>query len=154
MDQGIERAQAAQAKGVLMPRFIIQKVVTQFETFLAPEPAANVLVTSLAERLARVPGADVQAARGQAEKIVAESVRPAWARGLALMKAQLPLSNDDAGVWRLPDGRKFYAAQLRAMTTTDYTPEQIHAIGLQQVARIEAEMDTLLRQLGYKEGSV
>ncbi|XHS79205.1 DUF885 family protein [Burkholderiaceae bacterium UC74_6] len=154
MDQGIERTQAAQAKGVLMPRFIIEKVITQFETFLASEPARNVLVTSLAERLARVPGADAEGARAQAEKIVAESVRPAWSRGLALMKAQLPLSNNDAGVWRLPDGKKFYAAQLRTMTTTDYTPEQIHAIGLQQVARIEAEMDTLLKQLGYREGSV
>jgi len=154
MDQGIERAKAAQAKGVLMPRFIIEKVIVQFESFLTPEPASNVLVTALAERLARVPGAEVEATRAQAETIVAESVRPAWSRGLALMKAQLPLSNDDAGVWRLPDGKRFYAAQLRAMTTTDYTPEQIHAIGLTQVARIEVEMDALLKQLGYKDGSV
>ena len=157
MDQGIERARSAQAKGVLMPHFITEKVIAQFQAFLAREPAQNVLLSSLAERLARVPGLSpeqIESTRATAQKIVADSVRPAWARGLALMKAQLPLTNDDAGAWRLPDGARYYAASLRRMTTTDYTPEQIHAIGLAQVARIEAQMDGLLRQLGYTEGSV
>ena len=157
MDQAIVREQAAQAKGVLMPRFITEKVIAQFESFLAPAAAKNVLVTSLAERLAKVSDLTAEqreAARAKAEKIVSDAVLPAWGRGLALMKAQLPLTTNDAGVWRLPDGAKFYAAQLRRMTTPDYTPAEIHAIGLAQVARIEGEMDGLLKQLGYSEGSV
>jgi len=157
MDEGIERAKSAEAQGVLMPRFITTKVIAQFESFLKPAGAQNVLVTSMAERMARIDGLGAEAreaARAQAEKIVASSVLPAWQRGLALMQAQLPKTNDDAGVWRLKDGDRFYAAALRRMTTTDYTPAEIHAIGLAQVARIEAEMDGLLKQLGYTEGSV
>ena len=157
MDEGIARARSADAQGVLMPRFITVKVIAQFEHFLAPPAARNVLVTALAERLAHVDGVSPEqreGARAKAEKIVADSVLPAWKRGLALMQAQLPRTNDDAGVWRLKGGDKLYAAKLRRATTTDYTPAEIHAIGLAQVARIEGEMDGLLKQLGYAEGSI
>ncbi|WP_092943585.1 DUF885 family protein [Roseateles sp. YR242] len=157
MDQSIARARASQAKGVLMPRFITEKTLDQFEQFLQPSPAQNVLVTALDERMAEIDGLSAaarQQARARAEKIVARSVLPAWRRGLALVRAQLPLTTHDAGVWRLPDGANYYAAQLRAMTTTNYTPAEVHAIGLAQVARIEGEMDGLLRQLGYADGTV
>jgi uncharacterized protein (DUF885 family) len=142
---------------VLMPRFITTKTISQFEYFLAPAAARNVLVTAMDERMAHIEGLSAEqreAARAKAEKIVADSVLPAWKRGLALMRAQLPHTDDDAGVWRLKGGDRYYAAQLRRMTTTDYTPAEIHAIGLAQVARVEGEMDGLLRQLGYVDGSV
>ena len=157
MDQSIARARASQAKGVLMPRFITEKTVDQFEQFLKPAAAGNVLVTALWDRTAEMPGLSPAArerARARAERIVARSVLPAWRRGLALMRAQLPLTTDDAGVWRLPGGDKYYASQLRTMTTTAYTPAEVHDIGLAQVARIEGEMDGLLRQLGYADGTV
>ncbi|ANH70719.1 hypothetical protein ABE85_19010 [Mitsuaria sp. 7] len=157
MDQGIVRARAAQAKGVLMPRFITATTIGQIEQFVAVPPVANPLVISLTERMAGLPDmsdAARQRARAQAADIVAKSIAPAWKRGLALMRAQLPLTNDDAGVWRLPDGDRFYAARLRANTTTALTPAEIHAIGLKQVARIEGEMDGLLRQLGYADGTI
>ncbi|WP_431101593.1 DUF885 domain-containing protein [Roseateles noduli] len=157
MDQGIARARASQAKGVLMPRFITATTIGQIEQFVAAPPAANPLVISLTERMAGLADMSDDArkrARAQAEAIIAKSVVPAWKRGLALMRAQLPLTTDDAGVWRLPDGDKFYAARLRENTTTALTPAEIHAIGLKQVARIEGEMDGLLRQLGYADGSI
>ncbi|WP_377157785.1 DUF885 family protein [Roseateles sp. UC29_93] len=157
MDQGIVRARASQAKGVLMPRFITATTIGQIEQFVAAPPAANPLVISLTERMAGLADMSDDArkrARAQAEAIIAKSVVPAWKRGLTLMRAQLPLTTDDAGVWRLPDGDKFYAARLRENTTTALTPAEIHAIGLKQVARIEGEMDGLLRQLGYADGSI
>ncbi|MCK9686412.1 DUF885 domain-containing protein [Scleromatobacter humisilvae] len=157
MDQGVARARGAEAQGVLMPRFITTKTISQFEYFLAPAAARNVLVTAMDDRMAHIEGLSAEkreAARAKAEKIVADSVLPAWRRGLALMQEQLPRTNDDAGVWRLKGGDKYYAAQLRRMTTTDDTPAEIHAIGLAQVTRIEGEMDGLLKQLGYVEGSV
>ena len=157
MEEGIARARSAEARGVLMPRFITTKTISQFEYFLAPAAARNVLVTAMDERMAHIEGLSAEqreAARAKAEKIVADSVLPAWKRGLALMQAQLPRTNDDAGVWRLKGGDKYYAAMLRRMTTTDYTPAEIHAIGLVQVTRIEGEMDGLLKQLGYVDGSV
>ncbi len=157
MDQGIVRARAAQAKGILLPRFIQQTSIGQIEQFVAAPPAGNPLVVSLADRMAGLadmsPGARKRA-RARAETIVAKSIIPAWKRGLALLRAQLPLTTDDAGVWRLPRGDQFYAARLRANTTTGLSAAEIHAIGLKQVARIEGEMDGLLRQLGYADGTI
>jgi uncharacterized protein (DUF885 family) len=157
IDQGIALARSAQAHGVMMPRFIADKVVAQFEQFLAETPDHNLLVRTFGERMATVEALTPEqreTARARAEKIVAGSVIPAWRRALALLRSQLPKMTDDAGAWRLPQGDKAYADALRRMTTTDYTPRQIHAIGLAEVARIEGEMDGLLKQLGYAEGSV
>jgi len=157
MDQGIVRARAAQAKGILLPRFIQQTSIGQIEQFIAAPPAGNPLVVSLADRMAGLsdmsPGARKRA-RARAEAIVAKSIVPAWKRGLALLRAQLPLTTDDAGVWRLPRGDQFYAARLRSNTTTGLSAAEIHAIGLKLVARIEGEMDGLLRQLGYADGTI
>jgi uncharacterized protein (DUF885 family) len=72
----------------------------------------------------------------------------------SLLKEQLPHSSDDAGLWRFSNGDKVYAAMLRRNTTTMLTADEIHALGLKEVARIEAQMDSLLRELGYPNGSV
>ena len=157
MDNGVARAKQAASRGVLMPHFITQAALGQFARFLADAPARNVFVTSLDARIAAlgtVSAEDRARAVARAEKITTESVIPAFARAEAMLKAQLPLTTDDAGLWRLPRGDKAYAEALRRFTTTDMTPEQIHALGLREVARIEAKMDVLLRQLGYAEGSV
>jgi uncharacterized protein (DUF885 family) len=89
-----------------------------------------------------------------AEKITAEQIIPAFRRAQALLQEQLPRTTSDAGLWRLPGGDKAYANALRRFTTTDMTPDEIHALGLSEVARIEAQMDGLLKQLGYAEGSI
>jgi len=87
-------------------------------------------------------------------KIVADEIYPAWTEAIAELNRQLPQANDDAGLWRFPNGADIYRRQLRAFTTTDLTPEQIHEIGLSEVARIEAEMDGLFRQIGLVDGSI
>ena len=71
-----------------------------------------------------------------------------------MLQEQLPLAKSDAGLWRLPGGDKAYANALRRFTTTELTADEIHAIGLREVARIEQEMDVLFRQLGYTEGGI
>jgi uncharacterized protein (DUF885 family) len=157
IDEGIAQAKDAATRGFLMPKFIITSSLGQFDRFLAATPRANVLVSSLDERAAKLK--DVSADdRAQfvaaAEKLVTESVIPAFQRAQALLKDELPLATDDAGIWRLPNGDKAYANALRRLTTTDLTAVQVHEIGLKEVARIEAEMDVLLRQLGYKDGSI
>ncbi len=157
MDNGVARAEDSASRGFLMPRFITQAALGQFARFLADAPARNVFVSSLDARIAAlgtISAEDRARAVARAEKITTESVIPAYARAEALLKAQLPLTTDDAGLWRLPGGDKAYAEALRRNTTTDFTPAQIHALGLREVARIEAQMDGLLRQLGYAEGSV
>ncbi len=157
MDEGIAQARDAATRGFLMPDFITKSALGQFERFLGDAPAKNVFVASLEERAAKLP--DVTAAEraafvAAAEKITAEQVIPAFRRAQALLQEQLPHTTGDAGLWRLPGGDKAYANALRRFTTTDMTPDEIHALGLSEVARIEAQMDGLLKQLGYAEGSI
>jgi uncharacterized protein (DUF885 family) len=157
LDEGIAEARLRARQGVIPPRFILQATLEGIDRFLAPDPANNVLVVSLAERAARVAElSDEQrtSARSSAERIVRHSILPAFGRLRALLAAQVPLASDEAGIPNLPDGTSPYAAFLQSNTTTAMTPEQVHSLGLQQVARIEAQMDKVLRGLGFADGSV
>jgi uncharacterized protein (DUF885 family) len=157
MDDGIVLAQSAAARGIIMPDFIIRSALGQFERFLDDEPRHNVLVVSLDERAAtlkQVSDADRAEFVAAAEKTVRQSVLPAFRRAQALLQAQLPQASDHAGLCWLPGGPEAYAHALRHYTTTDLTAAQIHELGLKEVARIENEMDGLLRQLNYTKGSV
>ena len=157
MDQATEQAREMAVAGVLPPDFILDATLAQMRSFIAPAPADNPLVTTLAERGARIAGlAEGQhaAAVAQATTLVAQAVYTAWQRAIDELERQRPLSNSDAGVWRLKGGEQYYAAQLKNFTSTDLSAEQIHAIGLREVAALEAQMDTLLRQIGRSEGTV
>src|SRR5690606_2844020 len=90
----------------------------------------------------------------RAAAIVEQEVYPAWNNAIATLQDQQARATDDAGLWRFANGADIYAYQLRRYTTTNYTADQIHEIGLREVARIEAEMDRLLRQSGLTQGSI
>lgn len=157
MDTGIVQARGAAANGILMPTFITQASIGQLDRFLDGAPDGNVLVASLVQRMGAVkdlPAADQAKFAADATAIVKQSIIPVFQRTRALLQEQLPRTNNDAGLWRLPHGDQAYAVVLRQMTSTDYTPQQIHEIGLREVARIEKEMNGLLVSIGYSEGSI
>ena len=156
LDEATADAKRIAAKKIIPPTFILDATIRQMRGFIAPAPAQNPFVTVFVEKMtaARVPEASRNELRMVAEKIVAADVYPAWRRGIAELEAQLPRSTNDAGVSRLPGGPAAYAHFLRRFTTTTLTPEQIHEIGLGEVARIEKEMDAVLRRLGRTEGTV
>ncbi len=161
LDEAIARARSAATRGLLPPRFILERARTQVEDFLRPAAADNVFVTALARRGAAIaaPGAEARAqavtlAMAAATETVATQVLPAYERVLALLNELHPRTTDDAGLWRLPDGDKAYAEALASFTTTSLGPDEIHAIGLREVGRIEAEMDRVLQSLGRATGSV
>jgi uncharacterized protein (DUF885 family) len=157
IDEGIAQARDAAERGFLMPDFITRSSIGQFDRFLTGEPAENVLVMSLDERAAKVKGlaeADRKGLVALAEQIVGKEIIPAFQRARALLEEQLPRTTPDAGLWRLSRGKEAYEFALAHFTTTKLDAEEVHQTGLREVARIEAEMDGLLRQLGYTEGSV
>jgi uncharacterized protein (DUF885 family) len=144
-------------RGIRPPRFILQATIAQMRQFVSKAPVANPLVATFEERLAKVDALDAAARRalvGQAAAIVEAEVYPAWRKAIAVLEAQLPAATDDAGLWRFPDGARAYADRLRQFTSTGLGAQEIHEIGLREVARIEAEMDRILRSLGRAEGSV
>jgi uncharacterized protein (DUF885 family) len=157
LDQGLDVARERAAKGTVPPKFILQATLDGIDRFLAPAPKDNVLVTSLDARAQPIAGfsaEDRAAAVAEAERTVAAAVLPAFGRLRALLAEQLAAATDEAGLWHLPHGAAAYAAALHVNTTTNLTSDEIHRRGLAEVARIEREMDALLRELGYREGSV
>ncbi|WP_332848332.1 DUF885 domain-containing protein [Massilia sp. S19_KUP03_FR1] len=157
IDEALVRARAAAAKNLIPPRFILERAQDQVNSFLKQVPAKNPLITSFEQRssmIADLTPAARAAALARASAIVDTRILPAYQRVQAFMAEIYPKTGDVAGIARLPDGAAAYARAVANFTSTTLTPEQIHAIGLREVARIETEMDRLLRTLGYADGSV
>jgi uncharacterized protein (DUF885 family) len=157
LDEAVVRAKAAVAQGLLPPRFILERSRMQVQSFMRAEPPQNDFVTALARRTETLDGLAPDA-RQKAIITAADEVRknifPAYARVLAFLDDIAPRTNADAGWWRLPDGAAAYAQALANYTTTTLSADEIHALGLREVARIEREMDAVLQQSGRREGSV
>jgi uncharacterized protein (DUF885 family) len=157
IDEALEWAKGATARGLIPPRFILERAQAQVDIFLKPEPAQNVLVTSLDARAGKLndfPPEQRARAVAEATRIVESKIRPAYQRVQAFMAELHPKTGETAGISRLPNGAAAYQQALRTYTSTDLTAAQIHEIGLREVARIEGEMDKHLRELGYADGSV
>jgi uncharacterized protein (DUF885 family) len=140
------------AAGVIPPDFILDTAIAQTRELRGAPAAETVMVRSLARRAreARVQG-DWAAL---ATPIVERTVFPALDRQLIALTALRARARPDAGVWKLPNGRDYYAAAVRASTTTRLTPAEVHRIGREQVAEISAQLDPILRGAGLTTGSV
>ncbi|MFC5460769.1 DUF885 domain-containing protein [Massilia niabensis] len=157
MDEALARGRSAADRKLIPPRFILERAQFQVDTFLKPAAPQNVLVTSLEQRTAGLKDLTPEArtaAIARATKIVEDKIRPAYTRVQAFMAELHPKTDDTAGISRLPDGAAAYARALANYTSTTLGAEEIHAIGLREVARIEGEMDKHLRSLGFAEGSI
>lgn len=141
--------QADAAKGVVPPNFIVANTLGQQEALRAVPAAESKFVTSIATRAKKLGLPDPTA---QAIALVKDSIYPALDRQIAAQKALK--TNDDAGVWKLPNGDAYYQHMLKSQTTTTLTADEIHKTGWAQNREIEAEMDKILRSQGLTKGSV
>ena len=148
--QALQFADAA--RGVFAPDYILDTTM-KMQAALRDQPAAQtVLVTSFVKKLSEAGLPPERAA--QAEKIVAEKIFPAVDRQRTLVQALRAKAVHDAGCWRLPDGEAFYANAAEAATTTKLSGDEIHRIGLDQVAQISGRIDAILKGEGMSQGSV
>jgi uncharacterized protein (DUF885 family) len=156
MEEAILEAQRIADLGYLPPRFIVRTTIAQMEQFIASPPAGNPYVTSLTDRMATagIPEPRRAALAAEADTIVGSRVYPVWRRAIAVLQPLEQKATDAAGLWRFTEGEAAYAEALRRFTTTRLSAEEIHQVGLREVARLEGEMDTLLRKIGRAEGSV
>ena len=152
LDQNSESARADAALGAIAPSFCLDTALDQLKALRGKPAAETVMVSSIARRAKEANVAGDHAA--QAEKIVAEKVFPALDRQIALVEEMRAKATEEAGVWRLPDGAEYYAASVRASTTTSMTPEEVHKLGVDQVADITARIDTILKAQGMSNGTV
>ena len=157
LDESRVRVEDDRTHGVVPPDFIIAKAIGGMRSFIEEGAAKNPLVSTLAPKLDKIEGLDTarkEAIVAEATDIVGEAVIPAYQRMIGLFEDMAKTATHDAGIWRIPDGERIYAAALKSNTTTDMTAEELHALGLAEVARIDSEMDAILISLGRTEGSV
>jgi len=143
--------------GVIPPDFVIEKSLTGMRRFISEGAAQNVLVTDFASRLSEVDeiNAEDQALLvSDAQARVASEVIPGYEGMIALFEELAIQTNHDAGIWRIPNGEAIYRHRLRSSTTTDYTPNEIHDIGLAEVVRIEGEMHAILDAQQIPDGDI
>lgn len=136
--------------GVTAPAFLLDKSLTQMARVQVQPIDQWGAVTSIARRTQAMPG-DYGA---KAVAIVRDQVAPALAAQVAELQRQRAGATMDAGVWKLPQGDAYYAWALRAGTTTTRSPDDVHQLGVDQLAALQSEMDRLLRGLGLTKGTV
>ena len=157
MAEALAQSRLMAERGVIPPSFILNATLEQMSRFVVGSAQDNPLTTTLVSKTANLPDiTDAQRTEyaNRAAAIVQQEIYPVWQSAIETLQAQQARASADAGLWRFPNGEAIYAYQLRRYTTTDYTADEIHEIGLREVARIETEMDGLLRQLGLTDGSI
>jgi uncharacterized protein (DUF885 family) len=152
MDQESEQVRHDAALGVIPPDFILTTTLAQMQQFAATPAETATLVTSLVRRAAAKGIAGEW--RAPAVKLYDGAVIPALRRQMALLESLKPRATHEAGVARLPDGGAYYDISLRAATTTDMTPAEVHKLGLELVALLTARADEALKAQGLTQGAV
>jgi uncharacterized protein (DUF885 family) len=145
-----QREQAS--RGYLAPAWSLDLALGQIAKLRNQPASTNGLVTSLADRAKAKNIAGDWAAR--ATKIVESEVYPAIDRQVAMLNQLKPTTLPGDGATRLPNGQALYAAALAEATTTDMTPDEVHKLGLDQVAEYTGKLDTLLNAAGFTKGTV
>jgi uncharacterized protein (DUF885 family) len=136
--------------GLVQPRSIVENALTLIGPEAALTPDADPLLKPFATLPASIPAAQQAALRARAARVVADSIMPQrreWAR--FLREDYLPRAPETLGLVHRPGGREMYAYLVRGYTTTDLTPDEVHAIGLEEVTRIRARMDVEMRAAGW-----
>ena len=146
------------AKGVRPPRFVFPLVIDSCREVIRGEPfdasgKKSALLDDFEGKVDALKDVDA-ATKAQlltdATAALTGTVKPAYEKLIALLQAHEQRTTTDDGAWKLPEGAEFYAYQLRGSTTTRLTAEEIHALGLREVARIHSGMEAIMRQVGFK----
>ena len=149
LDQETDRIRRDAAHGVILPDFLMQTALGQMRAAQKVPANQQRIVTSLTTRAAKKHLGDYAT---QATKIASEKILPALGRQVAALAALKP--HHDAGVWKFKDGDAYYAWLLKVGTTTTMSADEVHKMGLEQNAALEARMDGLLKKQGLSKGSV
>jgi uncharacterized protein (DUF885 family) len=144
------RMASARGAGLVPPAFLIDKALVQMRMSAKGARTGGSLVESIARRTKQIAGDWV----GRARTITAQEVAPALDRQIAELEAERAMATADAGMWARPHGEEYYHWALKASTTTTLTPDDIHAMGQRELQELHAEMEPILKSIGYANGTV
>ena len=155
--QLIKNLEAREAAGIVPPKFVFNKVIEDSENILTGKPFDNAdkKSTLLKDFSEKVSNLDIDTKtksnlEALAKQALLTSVKPAYNSLISFIKKQKERANSDHGAWKFPDGKAFYNNALKRTTTTDLTANEIHEIGLSEVARIHKEMNIIRNKVGFK----
>lgn len=149
LDGETDRIRKDGERGMILPDFLMEKTIGQLKTARDLAPKEWSLVKSVVMRGA--PHGNFEA---EAVRIAKDQIGPAMDRQISALEALAPQAKSEAGVWARPDGEAYYNWALGAGTTTNMSADEVHQMGLDELAKLHAEMDPILRDLGYKDGGV
>lgn len=150
-DEAIGRMREGLARGVVLPRVVVERVLPQLKNYFGLPPEKTEFWQPIVKLPADIPAAErARLTRAFAAKI-ATVIEPAYRRLHAFLQDEyLPHASAVPGLGALPNGAALYAYEIEANTTTDMTPGQIHALGLAEIARITHELDTVRQAVGFR----
>ena len=156
MNQAIGQAKTRAAKGIMPPKWVFPYVISDARNVISGAPFGDgpdaPLYADFKGKVAKlkISQTEKDLLIADAAQALNASVKPAYEALIAEMTAQEKVAGTDDGVWRFPDGAGYYAERLSNYTTTNMTPDQIHNLGLAQVARIHKEMRVVQKKMGVK----
>ncbi|SMF61719.1 DUF885 domain-containing protein [Allosphingosinicella indica] len=157
IDQSLAEAKARADAGVMPPKWVYPYVISDAKNVVTGAPfdqsgKDSALYEDLKKKVNAldIPAAEKTRIIDAGAKALVEKVKPAYGRIVAEMERQQAIAPTDDGVWRFANGADYYNERLGFYTTTDYTAEQIHDIGLKETKRIHDEMRAIMKQVGFK----
>ena len=151
LDQTIDLMREGMRRGLVQPRIVMERVPAQIARQVVEDPAASPFFGPFAKLPESIPAAERQRLRTEALRAIEREVVPAFRRLQVFFDEEyLPASRDTVGIWDTPGGPEWYQQRIRWFTTTELTADEIHAIGLREVARIRGEMQKVIDQVGFK----
>ncbi|MGA8274073.1 MAG: DUF885 family protein [Candidatus Sulfotelmatobacter sp.] len=151
-DQVTANMRQGMRDGLMPPRYLLEKVAAEAEDIASKTGENSPFATPVKEFPAVVTAPEQKRLGDAVLAAIAEQIIPSYQHFAAFVRNEYaPHGRTDPGVWALPDGAARYRFEIRRITTTDKTPEEIHALGLKQIDEIEAEMLALAHKLGFKD---
>jgi uncharacterized protein (DUF885 family) len=152
MDDTMDNMRAGMAEHLMPPKFLLEKVVGQADGIAHVEPEKSAFAQPLSRFPKTISAADQKRIHDELLAIIRDRLVPEYEKFSKFVKDEYaPKGRLDPGVWALPDGAERYAYLVRQSTTTSMTPEEIHALGLREVERIEGEMQAIARKMGFAD---
>ncbi|HEY6514598.1 MAG TPA: DUF885 domain-containing protein [Steroidobacteraceae bacterium] len=151
MDETIALLKQGVARGMTEPQVVMQRVPHQITPYVVADPAASPFYEPFEKMPDIIPAAEQARLRAAAKAAITSEVTPAYREFQQYFDHDyLPQCRSSIAAQSLPNGKAYYSFQVREYTTTDLTPEQIHAMGLRKVAEIHAQMEQVFRHVGFK----
>lgn len=152
LEQGIQLAKQGQKDGLMPPKYLIEKVAKQITSIATPAGKDSVFASPLKQFPKNISKAEQERLSREILQVIDQNVRPAYQKlGTFIQKDYLPHGRQYEGIWSLPNGDELYRFYVENNTTTSESPENIHQLGLKEVARIEAEILKIAKAQGFND---